>query len=127
MHALIIEDEPILALDIVDVLQRLGYDTWDIAASERQAVARAGSRFPDLVIADVRLSEGSGIEAVSTIRRSSPVPVVFATANAADVERRLGRVNILEKPFSEAELRSAVERACRELSGVCDTAVASLS
>lgn len=114
MHALIIEDEPILALDIVDVLQRLGYDTWDIASSERQAVARAGSRFPDLVIADVRLSEGSGIEAVTTIRRRSPVPVVFATADVADVRRRLGPENILEKPFSEAELRSAVKRARQE-------------
>jgi CheY-like chemotaxis protein len=111
MHALIIEDEPILALDIVDALQQLGYDTWDIAASERQAVARAASRFPDLVIADVRLSEGSGIEAVTTIRRRSPVPVVFATADAAVVRRRLGPENIIEKPFSEAELRLAVKRA----------------
>jgi CheY-like chemotaxis protein len=111
MHALIIEDEPLLALDVVDALERLGYDTWEIAVSERQAIARAGVRSPDLVVADVRLSEGSGLDAVESIRRHSDVPVVFATANVAEVRRRFDQAIAVEKPFSHDELKGAVQRA----------------
>ena len=112
MHALIIEDEPILALDLAEALERLGFDTWDVAITERDAVARAEIHPPDLVIADIRLRVGNGIDAVRAIRRRAAVPVVFATANIREVKRELGRSVVLEKPFIESDLRRAVQRVC---------------
>jgi CheY-like chemotaxis protein len=113
MHVLIIEDEPLIALDLADVLQRLGYDSFDMADTARDAIRRAEKRIPDLIVSDVKLRSGNGIDAVQTIRRRVDVPVIFATASHEDVKRQVGQVSIVEKPIQQAALERAVELVAR--------------
>jgi CheY-like chemotaxis protein len=108
MHALIIEDEPIIAMLIEDHLRTLGYSSIDFAVTEADAVAAAGRRCPDLITSDVRLPEGCGIAAVETICGGRHIPVVFITATAADVRARLSEAIVVAKPFGPSHLREAV-------------------
>jgi DNA-binding response OmpR family regulator len=118
MHVLIIEDEPLIALELADVLQRLGYDTCDMADTAGDAVRRAEARPPDLVVSDVKLRSGNGIDAVQAIRRRVDVPVIFATASHEDIRRRIGEVSIVEKPIQQAELERAIEFVAEPVSTV---------
>ena len=108
MHALIIEDEPLIALLIEDRLRALGYVTFDFAATETEAVAAATRRCPDLITSDVRLPEGCGIAAVETICGGGPIPVVFITATAWQVRQRMRDAAVVEKPFVPGELDRAL-------------------
>ncbi|HMG45883.1 MAG TPA: response regulator [Allosphingosinicella sp.] len=108
MHALIIEDEPIIAMLIEDHLRTLGYTSVDFAVTEAEAVAAAGRRCPDLITSDVRLPEGCGIAAVESICGGGYIPVVFITATAGEVRARLSEAIVVAKPFGPAHLREAV-------------------
>jgi CheY-like chemotaxis protein len=82
-HALIIEDEILIAYEIQDVLERLGFESFDLAASPAEAVACATAQRPSLITADMRIVGGTGLEAVRAIVRAiGEVPVVYVTANA---------------------------------------------
>jgi CheY-like chemotaxis protein len=112
MHALIIEDEPLIALLIEDQLRALGYRSVDFAVTEADAVAAAGRRCPDLITSDVRLAAGCGIAAVEAICGERKVPVVFITANVRDVRRRMADAVVVPKPFVVADLSRALNAAC---------------
>ncbi len=77
---LIIEDEPIIALDIESMVRELGHEVTGVARTHREAVAMVKARPPGLVLADIQLADGSsGLEAVNEIlprwtRRSSSSP-----------------------------------------------------
>ncbi len=78
---LIIEDEPVIALDIESMVQELGHDVIGVARTERQAVSEVRRRRPGLVLADIQLADGSsGLDAVNTILKEIEVPVIFVTA-----------------------------------------------
>jgi CheY-like chemotaxis protein len=109
MHALIIEDEPLIALLIEDHLRAIGYLSIDFAVTETDAVAAAGRRCPDLITADVRLATGCGIAAVEAICSARTIPVVFITANAQDVHRRVADAVVVAKPFMAADLSRALD------------------
>lgn len=111
MHALIIEDEPIIAMLIEDHLRTLGYTSVDFAVTEAEAVTAARRRCPDLITADVRLSEGCGVAAVERICGDKPIPVVFITATAAEVRARRSEAIVVRKPFGPSHLREAVVAA----------------
>ena len=108
MHALIIEDEFMIATVIEYVLRDCGFDSFDFAPSKELAIAAAQSRRPDLITADVVLSSGSGLEAIDTICARPSIPVIFITASAARVKRQVSRYAVLDKPFSEQTLAYAV-------------------
>lgn len=113
MHALIIEDEPIIALLIEDQLRALGYTSVDFAVTEAEAVAAAARRCPDLITSDVRLSEGCGIAAVESICGGRGIPVVFITATARDVRERLADAVVVAKPPAALERALSVAAAPR--------------
>jgi DNA-directed RNA polymerase specialized sigma24 family protein len=78
---LIIEDEPVIAMDLEALLQNLGHNAVFIARTHREALAAIEEHTPGLVMADIRLADGSsGLEAVDEILGSCEVPVVFITA-----------------------------------------------
>lgn len=104
MHALIIEDEPLIALLIEDRLRRLGYDSVDFAGTQAAALAAARRRRPDLITSDVRLAQGCGIDAVEAICGRRRIAVLFITATAIDVRNRIPGAHVIEKPFALAEL-----------------------
>lgn len=110
MHALIIEDEPLIAMMIEDELRELGFETFDIAVYEQQAIIIAEQRCPDLITADDRLTEGSGISAVRTICADKAIPVVFITGNPHELDNP--DAVSLAKPFGGDALKTAVEQAC---------------
>jgi CheY-like chemotaxis protein len=79
MHALVIEDEPLIAMLIEDELRAIGYSSVAFAVTEIEAMEAAQDHVPDMITSDVRLAEGCGISAVEAICRSGKVPVAFIT------------------------------------------------
>jgi CheY-like chemotaxis protein len=109
MHALIIEDQPLIGMLIEDQLRGLGYTSFDVAADEATAIELGSARCPDLITADDRLTQGSGIDAVRTICAHQAIPVVFIVGNPHEVG--IPDAVTLPKPFRAEDLRSAVEQA----------------
>jgi CheY-like chemotaxis protein len=78
---LIIEDEPVIAMDIEGLVNGCGHRVVGVATTEAEAVAMAKRTRPGLILADINLgSGGDGSSAVSRIIRSHHVPVIFVTA-----------------------------------------------
>lgn len=110
-HALIIEDEFLIACLIEDALAELGYTSFDLAATAAEAIAAAEQRCPDLIVADNRLASGTGVEAVREICAGKTIPVVFLTASQPDVHEALPDAIVVPKPVDMRLLRSSVSRA----------------
>lgn len=121
MHALVIEDDSLIAMFIEDELRALGFTSVDTAASEADALAAARRRTPDLITSDGRLEQGSGVAAVQSIRATGAVPVIFCTGDPEQARRSLPETIILEKPFSAAQLARAVGQATARPSSVPST------
>lgn len=100
MHALIIEDEPLIAMAIEDALRGCGFTSFDLAVSAEEAIAAADRQCPDLITADVELRPGCGITAVQSICSALPVPVLFITGSPSEVRIRMPGYVLVEKPFS---------------------------
>ena len=113
---LIVEDEAIVARDIEDVLKRLGYDVCCSVSSGEEAVEKARSFLPDLILMDIFLKgEKDGIQATEEIQGRYEIPVVYLTsyADSLTLERAkcTAPYGYLLKPFQERDLKSAVEIA----------------
>jgi CheY-like chemotaxis protein len=109
MHVLIIEDEPLVALDLQCFLEELGADSVEIAETENQALFLAGERRPDLITADYGLREGTGPAAVRRIRDDlGEVPVVYVTGQPERCATEAGQSQIIAKPVLWLELAHAV-------------------
>lgn len=78
---LIIEDEPLIAMDIESMVESLGHSVTGVARTHNEAIKLFNERRPGLVLADIQLADGSsGIDAVNDILRAVSVPVIFITA-----------------------------------------------
>ncbi len=111
---LIIEDEPIIAMDIEMIVQNLGHEVVGVAATHREAVAEAMQHQPSLVLADIQLADNSsGIEAVQEILGEMAVPVIFITAFPERLltGNRPEPAFLLTKPYQPATLRAAISQA----------------
>ena len=111
MHALIIEDEFFITMVMEDALRPLGYDSFDVADGVAEAVQAAEERCPDLVVADQRLADGRGTDAVLAICSGKTIPVVFVTGSAEEVAEVLPSAIIVQKPFQPANVHAAVQKA----------------
>ena len=112
---MVIEDEAIIAMDIVDIVTQIGHSVTGVARTRRDAVALASREKPDLILADIQLADNSsGIDAVNDIlAKFDDIPVIFITAFP---ERLLTGDKpepafLITKPFSEEQVRSAVSQA----------------
>ncbi|HZZ63139.1 MAG TPA: response regulator, partial [Roseiarcus sp.] len=113
---LIIEDEPIIAMDLEAIVEDLGHRVVGVARERGQAVALAAERQPELIMADIQLEDGgSGIEAVNEILGATSKPVVFITAHPAAYlsapATRPEPAFLLPKPFKPESVRAAVSQA----------------
>lgn len=111
---LIIEDEPIIALDLENLVTELGHRVVAIAAARDEAVAKAHSERPGLVLADINLGEGgSGIDAVSEILASFDIPVIFITAYPEKLltGERPEPTYLIAKPFLPETVQATVGQA----------------
>ena len=113
---LIIEDEPIIALDIEGMVRDLGHDVLGVARTHREAVSLVKSEgpAPGLVLADIQLADGSsGLDAVNEILTEIEVPVIFITAFP---ERLLTGEKpepafLITKPFRPEAVKAAISQA----------------
>ena len=108
MHALIIEDEAIIAMAIEDALRDCGCSSFAFACDMASAVEAARLRCPDLITADVQLAPGCGIDAVETICAKRRIPVIFITGTPRAVEQRVPNHIIVHKPFNPAQIAEAL-------------------
>lgn len=109
-HALIIEDEAVIAFHIADVVETVGAKTIAFAQTELEAVSAAMERKPDIIVSDVKLLTGTGPDAVASIRaRFGRVPVIFVTGNP-EIVADFDYDELLEKPIEVDHLRSSVRR-----------------
>lgn len=109
-HALIIEDEMLIALEIENLLGDVGYTSFDWADRPEMALACARERRPDLITADLRIIGGTGIEAVMAITAElGAIPVVYVTANA-DLLDAVTNANVVSKPIRAHQLYAACKR-----------------
>jgi len=115
-EVMVVEDEALIAADIRESLESMGYGVRSVVASGEEAVARAGQERPDLVLMDIVLrDEMNGIEAAERIGAQCDIPVVFLSSNtnAEFIERSkaVAPFGYLVKPFEDQELRATIEMA----------------
>ena len=113
---LVVEDESIVAADIQDRLESLGYEVPITVASGEKAVEQAGALRPDLVLMDIQLKgRMDGVEAADQIRQRFGIPVIYLTANADHPTVQRAKVTepfgYVIKPFEERELQTTIEVA----------------
>ena len=115
-NILIVEDEGILAMDLKDTLEKLGYYVSAVASSGEEAVELAAERRPDLILMDIVLNGAmDGIEAANKIRSTLKVPVIYLTAYADEDTVKRAKITepfgYLVKPYNDKELEAALEVA----------------
>ncbi|MDQ0395994.1 response regulator [Labrys monachus] len=111
---LIIEDEPVIALDLETLVTDLGHRVTGIARTHRQAVKLAREKPPGLVLADIQLADGSsGLDAVQEILESLRLPVIFVTAFPERLltGERLEPAFLISKPFQIDVLKATISQA----------------
>lgn len=113
---LIVEDERLVAEDLKDALEEMGYEVIGIIDEGEKAIEKAGEKEPDLVLMDIVLKgDMDGIEAADEIKSELNIPVIYLTAYADD--KRLERARTTEpygyivKPYRKRELHSNIEMA----------------
>jgi PAS domain S-box-containing protein/putative nucleotidyltransferase with HDIG domain len=116
LRLLLVEDESLVAKDIVNMVRGLGYSLLAVVSTGEEAIALAEKSQPDIVLMDIVLKgEVDGIEAARRIWEEFSIPVVYLTAYAD--EATLQRAKVTEpfgyiiKPFDERELQTTIEMA----------------
>ena len=93
---LIIEDEPMIAMDIESIVEGLGHRVTGVARTHGEALKAVRDKQPGLVLADIQLADGSsGLDAVNEILGTFDVPVIFITAYPERLlDRRAARAHL---------------------------------
>jgi DNA-binding response OmpR family regulator len=117
MHALIIEDEALIAMAIEEALRDYGFTSFDFAVSAEEAVMAAARKCPDLITADVELRPGCGITTVQSICSERPIPVLFITGSPGEVRIRMPGHHLVEKPFTASRVMDAAKIAMENRNG----------
>src|ERR1700748_252282 len=106
-HALIIEDEMLIALEVESLLHDFGFESCDIVDNPSDALKSALAHRPDLVTADMRILGGTGVDAVTAITEQlGPVPHIYVTGNP---DMLLGKTAapVVDKPLTRRALSDA--------------------
>ena len=113
-RVLIIEDEPLIAMDIETIVRDLGHEVTGVAVTRDEAVALAMEDRPGLVLADIQLADdSSGIDAVKDILAKFQVPVIFITAFPERLltGERPEPTFLITKPFQRSTVKAAIAQA----------------
>jgi CheY-like chemotaxis protein len=111
---LIIEDEPMIAMDLESIVEGLGHRVMGTARTHAEAVSAANQRKPGLVLADIQLADGSsGLDAVNEMLGSFAVPVIFITAYPARLltGERPEPAFLITKPYQPDTVKAIVSQA----------------
>ena len=111
---LIIEDEPLIAMDIEHLVSALGHTVTSVARTKTEALAAIHQKRPGLVLADIQLADGSsGLDAVNDILGEFEVPVIFITAFPEKLltGERPEPAFLISKPFQHAQVKAIISQA----------------
>lgn len=126
LDVLVVEDESIIAKDIELIISDLGHRVIGPARTQEEALSLALKGRPAVVVADVRLADGSsGIVAVNEMLKSIDAAVVFVTAvpqwlQTGDLEPVL----VIPKPYSVEDVKAAVAQAASKRAQSLETILA---
>jgi len=113
---LLVEDERAITEPLAEALEREGFVA-EVADTAAGALQLAGSCDPDLVLLDIGLPDGSGLDVCRELRRDSAVPIIMLTARGAEADRvaglELGADDYIVKPFSAREVVARVRAVLR--------------
>lgn len=113
-RVLIIEDEPLIAMDLETIVRDQGHEVTGVAVTRDEAVALAMDDRPGLVLADIQLADdSSGIDAVKDILAQFNVPVIFITAFPERLltGERPEPTFLITKPFQRSTVKAAISQA----------------
>ncbi|WDZ75704.1 response regulator [Ensifer adhaerens] len=111
---MIIEDEPLIAIDIEQMVESLGHRVTGIARTRDEAIALYKRTRPSMVLADIQLADGSsGIDAVNDILKTSAIPVIFITAFPERLltGERPEPTFLVTKPFNPDMVKALISQA----------------
>ena len=111
---MIIEDEPLIALDIESMVEELGHTVTGIARTHGEAVELFRKTAPKMILADIQLADGSsGIDAVNEILTSASIPVIFITAFPERLltGERPEPAFLVTKPFNPQMVKALISQA----------------
>lgn len=111
---LIIEDEPLIAMDIEEMVESLGHRVVGTARTHSEATALFHKARPKMVLADIQLADGSsGIDAVNEILATASVPVIFITAFPERLltGERPEPAFLVTKPFNPEMVKALISQA----------------
>lgn len=114
VKALVVEDDPSVFEPLIAGLERNGIDTSHVAYATQVLAALRGV---DVVLLDLGLPDGEGLDVLREIRQTSDVPVIIATARGEETDRiiglELGADDYVVKPFSVRELAARIRAIAR--------------
>jgi two-component system, OmpR family, response regulator RegX3 len=113
---LLVEDERAITEPLAEALEREGFNA-AVAGTAAEAMETAAGREPDLVLLDIGLPDGSGLDVCRELRRQSDVPIIMLTARGSEADRvaglELGADDYIVKPFSAREVMARVRAVLR--------------
>jgi DNA-directed RNA polymerase specialized sigma24 family protein/CheY-like chemotaxis protein len=113
-NVMIIEDEPLIALDIEDIVTSMGHRCVGVARTRSEAVKLAALHKPNLILSDVQLADNSsGIDAVQDILAKMSIPIIFITAFPERLltGERPEPAFLISKPFSAEMVKAVIAQA----------------
>jgi two-component system, OmpR family, response regulator RegX3 len=113
---LLVEDEESITTPLAEALERDGFHA-EIAHTVADALTRGRALRPDLVLLDLMLPDGSGLDVCRELRASSNVPIIILSARGEEADRvvglELGADDYVVKPFSAREVIARIRAVLR--------------
>lgn len=122
-HILICDDQAVLHETLSLYLKAEGF-TWSSAFDGEEALEKANSEQPDLILLDIMMPKVSGTDVCKSIRKTSSVPIIMLTAKGEEIDRivglELGADDYIVKPFSPREVVARIKAVLRRMNDKTD-------